>query len=38
MPRQVVPLSARKVETVKPGEKDQYLFDGGGLFLHVPKS
>lgn len=36
MPKRVLPLSARRVETVKPGVKPQSLFDGMGLFLHVP--
>ena len=35
MPKQIVPLSARKVEVTKPGEKAQSLFDGGGLFLLI---
>lgn len=35
MPKQVIPLTAVKVKTVKPTEKEQNLFDGGGLYLHV---
>lgn len=35
MGRKILPLSARKVETVKPGDKPQRYFDGGGLFLLV---
>ena len=36
MPKLIQPLSALKVQKAKPGEKDQYLFDGGGLYLHIP--
>lgn len=35
MAKQVVPLSARKVEATKPTDKAQFLFDGGGLFLLI---
>jgi len=35
MPRQIIPLSARKVDGTKPTEKAQSLFDGGGLFLLI---
>ncbi len=35
MPKQIVPLSARKVEATKPEEKALTLFDGGGLFLLI---
>lgn len=35
MPKQIIPLSARKVEMTKPTEKAQSLFDGGGLFLLI---
>lgn len=38
MPRQTAPLSARRVDTVKPGDKPTKLFDGGGLFLLVTPS
>lgn len=38
MARKIPPLSARKVETIKPGAKAQALFDGGGLFLLVPEA
>jgi integrase len=36
MPKRVLPLSAKKVETVKASDKPQTFFDGGGLFLYVP--
>jgi len=35
MPKQIIPLSARKVETTRPTDKAQSLFDGGGLFLLI---
>lgn len=35
MPKRIAPLSEMKVRTVKPAEKPQKLFDGGGLFLLV---
>ncbi len=35
MPRRIAPLSDIKVRTIKPTEKPQKLFDGGGLFLLV---
>jgi len=35
MPKQIVPLTARKVRTTKPTDKAQSLFDGGGLFLLI---
>jgi hypothetical protein len=35
MPRRIAPLSDTKVRTIKPTEKPQKLFDGGGLFLLV---
>jgi integrase len=35
MPKRIAPLSETKVRTVKPKEKPQKLFDGGGLFLMV---
>jgi len=38
MARQVVPLSALKVKQVKAAEKEQNLFDGGGLYLHIPSA
>jgi len=36
MPKKVPPLSARKIETAKAGEKAITLFDGDGLFLFIP--
>ncbi|HAA02925.1 MAG TPA: integrase, partial [Syntrophobacteraceae bacterium] len=35
MPKRIPPLTDTKVRTVKPTEKPQKLFDGGGLFLLV---
>lgn len=35
MPKRITPLSDTKVRTIKPAEKPQKLFDGGGLFLLV---
>ncbi|MBA3013563.1 MAG: tyrosine-type recombinase/integrase [Proteobacteria bacterium] len=35
MPRRIAPLTDTKVRTIKPAEKPQKLFDGGGLFLLV---
>ncbi|MBI5557215.1 MAG: integrase arm-type DNA-binding domain-containing protein [Deltaproteobacteria bacterium] len=35
MPKRIAPLTDTKVRTVKPTEKPQKLFDGGGLFLLV---
>jgi integrase len=35
MPKQIIPLNVRKIETTRPSEKDQSLFDGGGLFLLI---
>ena len=35
MPKQIIPLSARKVELTKATDKPQSLFDGGGLFLLI---
>lgn len=35
MPKRIVPLTDIKVRTIKPTEKSQKLFDGGGLFLLV---
>jgi hypothetical protein len=35
MARKVVPLSALQVERAKPIDKQQTLFDGGGLFLLI---
>ncbi|MCG2748821.1 MAG: Arm DNA-binding domain-containing protein [Desulfobulbaceae bacterium] len=35
MPRRITPLTDTKVRTIKPAEKPQKLFDGGGLFLLV---
>ena len=35
MPKQIIPLSARKVEMTKATDKPQSLFDGGGLFLLI---
>ena len=35
MPRQIIPLSARKVDAIKPTDKAQSIFDGGGLFLLI---
>nr|MBZ4220368.1 integrase arm-type DNA-binding domain-containing protein [Chlorobium sp.] len=35
MPKQVVPLSARRIDTTKPSDKEQTLFDGGGLYLLI---
>jgi integrase len=37
MPRQIIPLSVRKIETAKAADKPQTLFDGDGLFLFIPK-
>ncbi|MEI8033015.1 MAG: integrase arm-type DNA-binding domain-containing protein [Chlorobiaceae bacterium] len=36
MPRQIIPLSARKIEVTKPTDNVQRLFDGGGLYLEIP--
>ncbi len=38
MPKRIAPLTDTKVRTVKPTEKPQKLFDGGGLFLLVTPS
>jgi len=38
MPRRIVPLSAREVETAKGKEADYKLSDGGGLYLLVTPS
>ena len=35
MPKRIAPLTDTKVRTIKPAEKPQKLFDGGGLFLLV---
>jgi len=35
MPKRITPLTDAKVRTIKPSEKPQKLFDGGGLFLLV---
>jgi integrase len=35
MPKRIAPLTDTKVRTIKPIEKPQKLFDGGGLFLLV---
>jgi len=35
MPKRIVPLTDTKVRTIKPTEKPQKYFDGGGLFLLV---
>ncbi len=35
MPKRITPLTDTKVRTIKPTEKPQKLFDGGGLFLLV---
>jgi len=32
------PLTATEIKAAKPKEKEYKLFDGGGLFLSVPKS
>ena len=34
MPKQIIPLSARKVEIAKPTDKAQSLFDRGALFWY----
>jgi hypothetical protein len=35
MPKRITPLSDTKIRSIKPTEKPQKLFDGGGLFLLV---
>ncbi|MFZ2630357.1 MAG: integrase arm-type DNA-binding domain-containing protein [Desulfosalsimonadaceae bacterium] len=35
MPKRITPLTDTRVRTIKPTEKPQKLFDGGGLFLLV---
>ena len=35
MPKRVKPLTEAEIRTVKPAQKNIYLFDGGGLFLEV---
>jgi Arm DNA-binding domain/Phage integrase central domain len=35
MPKRITPLTDAKVRTIKPADKPQKLFDGGGLFLLV---
>ena len=35
MPKRITPLTDTKVRTIKPPEKPQKRFDGGGLFLLV---
>jgi integrase len=35
VPKRITPLTDAKVRTIKPAEKPQKLFDGGGLFLLV---
>lgn len=35
MPRRITPLTDTKIRTIKPADKPQKLFDGGGLFLLV---
>lgn len=35
MPKRITPLTDAKIRTIKPTEKPQKLFDGGGLFLLI---
>ena len=35
MPKRITPLSDTKIRAIKPTEKPQKFFDGGGLFLLV---
>lgn len=35
MPKRITPLSDTKIRAIKPTDKPQKLFDGGGLFLLV---
>ncbi len=35
MPKRITPLSDTKIRAIKPAEKPQKIFDGGGLFLLV---
>ena len=38
MPKRITPLSDTKIRAIKPIQKPQKLFDGGGLFLFVSPS
>ena len=37
MPKKNIPLTVRKIETIKATEKSQTCFDGDGLFLYIPE-
>ena len=37
MPKKTIPLTVRKIETIKATEKSQTCFDGDGLFLYIPE-
>jgi len=37
MPKKAMPLTVRKIETLKATDKPQTFFDGDGLFLYVPE-
>ena len=37
MPKKAIPLTVRKIETLKAINKPQTFFDGDGLFLYVPE-
>ena len=37
MPKKTIPLTVRKIETIKATDKPQTFFDGDGLFLYMPE-
>ena len=37
MPKKTIPLTVRKIETIKATDKPQTFFDGDGLFLYIPE-
>ena len=37
MPKKTIPLTVRKIETIKVTDKPQTFFDGDGLFLYMPE-
>jgi len=36
-PKKSIPLTVRKIETIKATEKSKTYFDGDGLFLYIPE-
>jgi hypothetical protein len=37
MPKKTIPLTVRKIETIRATDKPQTFFDGDGLFLYMPE-